>query len=141
MNTPPVRIRAHHLLCLLSFSGDGYSDSFVEKFHELAGIYRGPNSIIEVLDCPDDACAACPHISPENGCMSPRDGPESEVRRLDHAVLNMLGIKPGIHRTDDLHAGIAKVSETDLHATCKLCSWYDETDCQRLILEWVRRAG
>ena len=133
MTAPTARIRAHHLLCLLSFSGEGYSDSFVEKFRQLAKLYRKPDSIIEVLDCPDDACSACPHLSPDDGCISPRDGPEAEVRRLDHAVLNLLGIKPGTHRTGDLHGRIAKVSDADLHAACRLCSWYGETDCQRLI--------
>jgi uncharacterized protein len=136
MATPDARLRGHHLLCLLAFSGDGYSDAFVERFAKLADIYRRPGSLIEVLISSDDACAACPHGSLD-GCRSAIDGPEQAVKELDRAVLDLLGIEPGLHRAGDLHARLAATSNTDVHATCKACSWYGKTDCQDLIANFV----
>ena len=137
MKTTPPRLRAHHLFCLLSFSGEGYSDEFVEKFAELAEHYRNPDTLIEVLDHPDDACAACPHLSPDDGCFSPRDGPEQEVQRLGRKLLSLLNIQPGTHRSVAIHERIASVRLEDLHDACNLCSWYGETDCQENIARWV----
>ncbi len=136
MSTPDARLRGHHLLCLLAFSGDGYSDEFNVRFGKLADIYRRPESQIEVLISSDDACAACPHGSPD-GCRSAVDGPEQAVKELDRAVLDLLGIEPGLHRAGDLHARLATASNADVHATCKACSWYGKTDCQNLIAEFV----
>jgi uncharacterized protein len=136
MDTPVARLRGHHLFCLLAFSGDGYSDAFNERFARLADIYRRPDSLIEVVISADDACAACPHGSPD-GCKSAIDGPEQSVKELDQAVLDLLGIEPGIHRASDLHKRLAAASNKDVHATCKACSWYGRTNCQDLIARFV----
>jgi hypothetical protein len=131
-----ARLRGHHLLCLLSFSGEGYSDAFVARFQELATLYRNPDSLVEVLASPDDACAACPHIGPA-GCLSPVDGPEAAVRELDRTVLTLLGIEPGTWRAGELHARLNGVEDAALHQACSRCSWYGKTECQRIIREWV----
>lgn len=135
MVPPDARLRGHHLLCLLAFSGEGYSTAFEEQFAKLELIYRNPGSRIEVLLSPDDACAACPHGSPE-GCKSAVDGPEQGVQSLDRTVLNMLGIEPGIHVAGDLHARLAAAGDQAIHATCKACSWYGRIDCQKLIADF-----
>ena len=138
MTPPDARLRGHHLLCLLAFSGDGYSDDFVAQFARLEAIYRSPDSIIEVLIYADDACAACPHGSPD-GCRSAVDGPEQAVKELDRAVLDLLAIEPGRHRAADLHARLARAEHQAVHATFKACSWYGKTNCQELILEFTRQ--
>jgi uncharacterized protein len=136
---PEARVRAHHLLCLLAFSGAGYSKAFEKRFSELAGIYRDPSSLLDVADSPDDACEVCPHLSPGDGCVSPEDGPEQSVRNLDRAVLSLLGISPGVHVAGDIHARLAQVTIEDLNRACAGCSWFGKTDCQRLIVEWAVR--
>ncbi len=136
MSLPDARLRGHHLLCLLAFSGDGYSQAFIERFAKLARVYRNPKSLIEVLVSADDACAACPHGSPD-GCRSAIDGPEQAVKNLDRSVLDMLGIEPGVHLARDLHQRLAKAGNEAIHATCKACSWYGKTECQDLIAGFV----
>jgi len=135
---PAIRLRGHHLLCLLSFSGEGYSPAFVERFRNLADSYRNPGTVVQVLCSPDDACAACPHLV-GNGCTSPEDGPEGNVSALDAAVLGALGIGPGIQSAGDLHMRLAGLSEAHLHRLCKACSWYGRTECQRLTREAAER--
>jgi hypothetical protein len=137
MGPPDARLRGHHLLCLLAFTGEGYSDQFIVEFARLATIYRNPNALIEVRVAPDDACQACPHLGP-GGCLSPIDGPEQAVQALDAAVLGVLGIEPGTHRAAELHQRLAQVTHDELHATCKACSWYGRTECQQQILAFTQ---
>jgi len=137
-DSPGIRLRGHHLLCLLSFSGDGYSPEFVERFRSLADSYREPGLVVRVLASPDDACAACPHLD-AGGCASPMDGPEADVAALDAAVLDALGIAPGPHLAHDLHRLVAALSEGTLHRLCRACSWYGRTDCQRTVREAAAR--
>jgi len=51
-----VRLRAHHLLCILTFAGKGYSPAFVAN---MAGVVAriGAGEPIEVVAGPDDICA------------------------------------------------------------------------------------
>ena len=51
-----IRLRPHHLLCALTFVGEGYTDAFVENFRAiLARIDAGEP--IEIVAGPDDICA------------------------------------------------------------------------------------
>jgi len=129
----PRRVRAHHLLCLLSFSGEGYSSDFVRCFRDLARAYQQPETRLHVLDSPDEACRACPHLGPR-GCESDRDGPEGEVRALDRAVLTALGLEVGPVAAGEVHRRLAGLPEETLHQICRPCSWYEEAGCQPRIL-------
>jgi hypothetical protein len=60
-----VPMRAHHLLCVLSYSGEGYSPAFVHGFN---GIVQrlGAGEPMELVTGPDAICAplcndACAH--------------------------------------------------------------------------------
>lgn len=137
MSHADARLRGHHLLCLLAFAGEGYSDGFVLEFARLAQIYRNPQSMLDITVGPDDACQSCPHLGP-GGCKSPIDGPEQAVKDLDQAVLDLLGIEPGIHQAADLHSRLRTIDESALHTTCKACSWYGKTECQQLIVDFTK---
>ena len=51
-----VALRPHHLLCLLTYSGEGYNSAFVANFDSIAKrIGRGED--IRVVRGPDDICA------------------------------------------------------------------------------------
>ena len=51
-----VRLRPHHLLCILTFAGEGYSPSFVANFAAIAARI-GAGETIELVAGPDDICA------------------------------------------------------------------------------------
>ncbi|MEN5298848.1 DUF1284 domain-containing protein [Brucella sp. TWI559] len=50
-----VRLRGHHLLCMLTYIGKGYSPAFVENYDAIAGRLSNGEDI-EIIDGPDDIC-------------------------------------------------------------------------------------
>ncbi len=51
-----IRLRSHHLLCMLTYRGEGYSEAFIANFDAIvARIAQGET--IELVDGPDDICA------------------------------------------------------------------------------------
>ena len=128
-----ARVRAHHLLCLLAFSGAGYSARFVREFARLAKLYARPGVLLQVVASPDDACKACPYLETD-GCHSEADGPEANVAVLDGAVLSALKIVPGVHESSALSAAVRSLPRDVLDSLCARCSWFGKTDCQDRIL-------
>lgn len=51
-----VRLRGHHLLCLLTFVGEGYTPSFTRNYVRIAERLSAGEAIA-VVDGPDDICA------------------------------------------------------------------------------------
>jgi uncharacterized protein len=52
-----TRLRAHHLLCMLTFVGEGYTPAFIRNFEEIARRIATGEETIEIVDGPDDLCA------------------------------------------------------------------------------------
>ncbi len=50
-----VRLRAHHLLCMLTYVGKGYSPAFVENYEVIAARLSAGEEI-ELVAGPDDIC-------------------------------------------------------------------------------------
>ncbi len=121
-----IRLRAHTLLCLQGFRGEGYSASFV---HNLSMIHRSlaedPEQVVQVLDSPDAVCQVCPHHLCGAGCAI--DGSESEeaMRDQDRHVLSLLGLTAG-HRlpwSEVLDRIRGSVVGADLPGICGGCRW------------------
>lgn len=56
----PVRLRPHHLLCLLTYAGNGYSAAFTAGFDAIvARLSQGAPVLL--VDGPDDVCAPLLH--------------------------------------------------------------------------------
>lgn len=51
-----VRLRPHHLLCLLTYVGKGYSAEFIENYDRIAARLSDGEDI-EIVAGPDDICA------------------------------------------------------------------------------------
>jgi len=129
-----ITLRGHHLLCLLAFSGEGYSPSFEAAFCRLAEAYARSETMIDLVIGPDQACRACPHLGLA-GCTSPADGPEESVAALDREVLAILSLTPGRHQAGAIHQRLARTTPDDLHGCCRRCSWHGHTRCQEIIIE------
>ena len=82
MNT---KLRGHHLVCLNFFSGEGYSEEFVEVLRRAVSSSR-----IEVVSGGDDVCEACP--SWENECKAYG---EDYIRKIDKLALTLLKLEEG----------------------------------------------
>jgi hypothetical protein len=55
-----VRLRPHHLLCMLTYVGKGYSEAFVANYDAVAKRLSDGEDIL-VVDGPDDLCAPLLH--------------------------------------------------------------------------------
>lgn len=64
-----VRLRPHHLLCMLTYVGKGYSTAFVENYDQLVARI-GDGEDIAVVAGPDDVCR--PFLEGGQGhCLEP----------------------------------------------------------------------
>jgi uncharacterized protein len=52
-----IRLRPHHLLCMLTFAGKGYSPDFIANFDRITAQIASGNQTIELTFAPDDICA------------------------------------------------------------------------------------
>lgn len=51
-----IRLRPHHLLCMLTYAGKGYSPAFIANMTAIMGRIAGGEPI-EIVAGPDDICA------------------------------------------------------------------------------------
>jgi hypothetical protein len=51
-----IRLRGHHLLCMLTYVGKGYTPAFTVNFNAIAARLSGGEEIL-LVDGPDDVCA------------------------------------------------------------------------------------
>jgi len=52
-----IRLRPHHLLCILTYAGHGYSQGFVENFNAIIRQIAAGEQTIEIVYGPDAICA------------------------------------------------------------------------------------
>lgn len=118
-------LRAHHLLCLLGFRGEGYSDDFAFNMSQvLLELRDSPLSMIQIATSPDCICELCPHLI-EGACQ--QRGPQSEetIRHRDLAAMAKLGLVTG----DELPwAGVedrirTRLKIEDFQHICGDCQW------------------
>lgn len=114
-----IRLRGHHLLCLLGYRGKGYSESFCVNMTSIYETLRKePDTVVEIVKGPDDICRAFPsdqHPHCENGSVYERDA----------AVLSQIGAGLGSRvRWSELceRVGIA-VAPGDIRVLCASCRW------------------
>ena len=81
----PIRLRAHHGMCLAFFRGKGYSEDFSSHMGRIKALLEeDPEQVIEVICSTDDICAACPNNA-GGICTS-----EEKVARYDAGVMTRL---------------------------------------------------
>lgn len=82
----PITLRPHHLLCLRTWAGRGYSEAFTGNMDRIARLLReNPDRRVLLVRGADEICAACPNLTEDGTCRS-----EEKVRRLDDGVTGLL---------------------------------------------------
>ncbi|WP_366654778.1 DUF1284 domain-containing protein [Fodinicurvata sp. EGI_FJ10296] len=121
-----VRLRGHHLLCLLTYVGRGYTAEFVANFDLLATALSDGVRRIRIVDGPDDICRPVENC-PDSHCHEPR------VKRRDAAALVDIGrilgcdLLPGadIELDRDRIARLrAAFAEGSARSACQGCQWH-----------------
>jgi hypothetical protein len=120
----PLKIRAHHLLCILGFRGLGYGEEFVSNMGKVVGeLCSDPGLPITLVVGCDAICASCPH-NKEGKCLK-RANSEVDVPILDLELLKRLGLEAG----SQILAGEAweevkkRLAPEDLTEICGDCKW------------------
>ncbi|WP_159884643.1 DUF1284 domain-containing protein [Paenibacillus puerhi] len=114
-----IRLRGHHLLCLLGYRGMGYSDEFCIN---MTAIYERlrvqPETEIVMIEGPDDICGHYPkdqHAHCEGASVYTRDA----------RVLDKLGMELG--KPVPWSQVTAKVADHvepgDIQVICASCPW------------------
>ena len=114
-----IRLRGHHLLCLLGYRGMGYSRQYVDNMTRIyETLQRIPETPVTIAAGPDDLCAAFP---PELPCHCE----DANVCERDGAVLSRLGLRAGGCRpwAGILAAIRASVRPDDIGDWCATCPW------------------
>ncbi|MSQ14377.1 MAG: DUF1284 domain-containing protein [Dehalococcoidia bacterium] len=121
-----MKLRGHHLLCVLGFKGMGYSQSFIDNMAEVVAQLRDSHDpSIEIVDGPDDICLAAPGRVGDSCGHSGRLDSEARVRDHDLRVLKWLGVASGTlvewSRVKKMVA--ERMKPSDLALTCPSCPW------------------
>jgi hypothetical protein len=120
-----IRLRPHHLLCMLTFAGKGYSPAFTANFERIIERIASGEETIEVTFAPDDICAP---ILADTSCHC-RNASITERDTLAAQALSQLlrqPIQPGTQLTTT-----AAMLDTMRHAfqsgsirsACHGCQW------------------
>lgn len=121
-----VRLRPHHLLCLLTYIGKGYSAAFVANYDAIARrLSRGER--IKMVGGPDDIC------SPLLGDAEPhcrRDSVTERDRQAAHDVEALLGrpVEAGMVvslTTERLRRMRTAFAAGQTRAACGGCEWQE----------------
>lgn len=99
-----VRLRPHHLLCMLTYVGKGYTSGFVENYDRVAARLNAGEEDIELVDGPDDICTGLlceSHAHCFNEGVVQRD----EAARLSVSTLLNETLSP--RKTAAGHAGLS----------------------------------
>lgn len=135
----PVKLRAHHLLCLFGWRGEGYSEEFTENFNSIVSKLRDSDQF-ELVEGVDDVCAACPKRAP-GGCdadgLFAADPAVIDGRVLDYIGLDIGGVYSFGRVLEIVRDRIAPLA---LAVICRGCAWESEGRCAAG-LESGRTAG
>lgn len=124
-----VRLRGHHLLCILTYKGEGYSPAFVANLDRIAArLAAGEDALL--VDGPDDVCA--PLLAPPSvGDTGPHcafDRVHERDRQALEAVSALLSrtLVPGKRLTLEPETArrMRNAFETgEIRAACVGCEW------------------
>lgn len=121
-----IRLRPHHLLCLLTYVGKGYSRAFVENYDRIAKRINDGEDIV-VVEGPDDICAPISddhdaHCHRASVLARDRTAAEDVGNLLEIAVTPGVTISIGPAMFRQMRSGYA---ERVTNAACTGCQWFD----------------
>ncbi|MFC0211473.1 DUF1284 domain-containing protein [Paenibacillus chartarius] len=121
-----VKLRGHHLLCMLGYRGMGYSPAYAENMSAVHERLRAkPGTEIELVAGPDDLCVCFPADKPYH-CDA------DSVHRKDALVLAHLGFKLGetMPWAEVLRRVAERVRPEHIPQWCATCPWLSYGVCE-----------
>ncbi|MBB6261289.1 hypothetical protein FHS77_001840 [Paenochrobactrum gallinarii] len=119
-----IHLRGHHLLCMLTYIGKGYSPFFVENYDQIAeALSHG--TVITLVNGPDDICA--PLLCEENcHCHNASVILRDQAALEDISTLLGVRLQSGskfILNSQLLQKLRAAFSQNTIRSACKGCQW------------------
>ncbi|MBX6352957.1 MAG: DUF1284 domain-containing protein [Thermoflavifilum sp.] len=121
-----IRLRGHHLLCLLGYRGMGYSEAYAENMTRVHDqLRRRPETMVMLTAGPDDLCA---HFPPDQ----PYHCQDANVHERDAAVLRRLGLRVGgVVAWGEIERRLAaQFVPEDIPRLCCTCPWLAYGVCE-----------
>lgn len=118
-------LRFHHVMCMHTYSGTGYSKKFSEKMEQLiTDCQQFPETSLLLIDHCDDLCSACPHRRAD-GCKE-----EASIIQRDQEVREYFGLQKGRLTYNELiqqiHAAFSEIKT--ISQVCHTCRFYPLCD-------------
>lgn len=119
-----IRLRPHHLLCMLTYVGRGYSPAFIANYDQVAGRIAEGEEIIIVAG-PDDICAP---LLCDADCHCHNESVDARDELAATQVSQLLGqtVAPG-SRLPINKANLQKLRDAFLaghiRSACEGCEW------------------
>lgn len=130
-NSSVLRLRPHHLLCLQTFVGHGYSEEFVRHMTLVKNrLTADPHTPIVLVKGADELCAHCPNCvdgqcTSENPALFDRlvserltGGPQTDEQQTGERLTAQAAPAPLSGIPDSL-----QINEALLDACCPGCEW------------------
>jgi Uncharacterized conserved protein len=119
-----VRLRPHHLLCLLTYVGKGYTAEFVENYDRIAERLSAGEDIL-IIDGPDDICEALmgeaePHCLRDSVRLRDSQAAADLSDFLNGEVSIGLGMLLHTARVDEMRKAFAAGL---IRKACQGCEW------------------
>ncbi len=123
----PLRVRAHHILCMQGFQGLGYSKEFTRNMTQITEkIRNNPSFFIKIVIGADSICKHCPHLS--NGVCEMEMDSLKFISSMDVLVLENLNMEAGsVISSAQLKTLTGSLSPKIVKEICGDCSW--RKDC------------
>ncbi|QQY79948.1 GMP synthase-like glutamine amidotransferase [Keratinibaculum paraultunense] len=121
VNSNNICLRPHHLMCIQSYVGKGYSEKFIENMDTVVeNLKENPNQIIRIVKGNDHICNYCPHNLHGVKCES-----DDKVNIMDKKVLEYLNIAPGKYSYSELLNRLKEIRNEEVFKNiCRDCEWY-----------------
>ena len=128
-----VKLRGHHLLCMLSYRGEGYTPAFIENFDAIINQINN-GAAIEIVSGADDICAAL-RQGGDTSCAHAKVCRKESVKTHDRVALK--DVARALKKRSLQAGNMLKISKGDIRhlrhlfvrgairAACTTCPWRD----------------
>jgi hypothetical protein len=123
-------------MCTLGFSGEGYSETFIANYQQIADTLKtNPETLIAVVDTDDHICDKCPHLRIDKKCTT-----QEKIDRLDRTHKEALGIRTGevVSWKNALETIKKNMSIEKFHQACAGCEWKKSGVCEKALVQLLK---
>lgn len=119
-----IKLRGHHLLCLLGFQGYGYSEDFVFNMTQINEKRKSKDCIITLTNEADDICSSCPNLK-DNICENEKQN--EIIVKMDNEILSHFDSKRKYNSLELFKEVSVKFNTLkSVENVCNNCKWENE---------------